>query len=251
MNRDAYIASPLPHEAALLRLFHREDPLVIFDIGSCEGEDSVRYAHLFPSARIWAVEPLPENLERIRANLARYGIDRVEVVALALSDSAGQATFHVSSGTPEGAPPGLDWDFGNKSSSLLPPAQHLTAHPWVHFDSAVEVETGRLDELARRYGLEGIDYIHMDVQGAELCVLDGAGPLLDSIRVIWMEVEAKPLYKDQPLKKDVERYMKRHGFEVRLDTVDAVSGDQLYVNTRFYPRSSLRTRVLRRIGLVK
>ena len=66
-----------------------------------------------------------------------------------------------------------------------------------------------------------------------------------------MEVEAKPLYKDQPLKKDVERYMKGHGFEIRLDQVGKVSGDQLYVNTRFYPRSSLRTRALRRIGLVK
>jgi FkbM family methyltransferase len=248
LNRDAFLASPLPHEAALKLLFPSGDPLVIFDIGSCEGEDSIRYARLFPSARIWAVEPLPSNVDRIKANIAGYGIDRIEVVALALSDSSGPATFYVSSGRPDDAPSDADWDFGNKSSSLLPPEGHLTAHPWVHFDKAIEVETDRLDALAQRIGLTGIDYIHMDVQGAELFVLIGAGSLLDSVRAIWTEVEAMPLYKGQPLKGEVEQFMKSRGFEKRIDTVGAISGDQLYVNTRFYPRSSIWARLMRTVG---
>ena len=249
MDRDQFLASPLPHQAALLRLLPRKSPWVIFDIGSCEGEDSIRYARLYPSARVWAVEPLPANVDLIKANLSRHGADRVQVVALALDDTAGQATFHVSSGRPDNAPPEADWDYGNKSSSLLPPDEHLKLHPWVHFDDSVQVETDRLDALAQRCGLTVIDYIHMDVQGAELRVLSGAGTLLDSIRVIWMEVEAKPLYKDQPLKADVERFMASRGFEKRLDTVGSVSGDQLYVNTRFYPQSSLWKRLMRRLGL--
>jgi FkbM family methyltransferase len=224
---------------------------VIFDIGSCEGEDAIRYTRLFPSARVWAVEALPANVDLIKANLNRHGVDRVQVVALALDDSAGHATFHVSSGRPDDAPPDTDWDYGNKSSSLLPPDAHLKTHPWVHFDSSVQVETDRLDALAQRCGLTVIDYIHMDVQGAELRVLNGAGILLDSIRVIWMEVEAVPLYKDQPLKADVERFMASRGFEKRLDTVDSLSGDQLYVNTRFYPPSSRWTRLIRRLGLAR
>jgi 2-O-methyltransferase len=249
LNRDEFLARPLPHQAALLRLLPRQAPLVIFDIGSCEGEDSIRYARLFPAARVWAVEALPANVDLIKANLARHGTDRVEVVALALTDSAGHATFHVSSGRPPNKPADTDWDYGNKSSSLLPPDGHLDTHPWVHFDDSTEVETDRLDALARRCGLTVIDYIHMDVQGAELRVLDGAGALLDSVRVIWMEVEAKPLYKDQPLKADVEKFMESRGFEKRLDTVGAISGDQLYVNTRYYGRSSGWKRVLRRLGL--
>ena len=251
MNRDEFLASPLPHQAALLRLLPREAPWVIFDIGSCEGEDAIRYTRLFPSARVWAVEALPANVDLIKANLSRHGVDRVEVVALALDDSAGHATFHVSSGRPDDAPPDTDWDYGNKSSSLLPPDGHLKTHPWVHFDGSVQVATDRLDALAQRCGLTVIDYIHMDVQGAELRVLTGAGTLLDSIRVIWMEVEAVPLYKDQPLKADVERFMAARGFEKRLDSVGSVSGDQLYVNTRYYPPSSLWTRLMRRLGLAR
>jgi FkbM family methyltransferase len=243
------MASSLPHERVLLSLFARDDPLVIFDIGSCEGEDSIKYARLFPSARIWAIEPLPSNVALIRANLARYAVERVEVVPVALSDSAGKATFYVSSGHPDNMPPDADWDYGNKSSSLLPPDQHLTVHPWIHFDQSIEVETDRLDAVAARSGLAGIDYVHMDVQGAELRVLTGAGALLDSVRVIWMEVEARPLYKDQPLKPEVEQFMASHGFEKRLDTVGAISGDQLYVNTRFFPRRSVARRLMMRLGL--
>jgi FkbM family methyltransferase len=251
LNRDEFLASPLPHQAVLLRLLPRESPWVIFDIGSCEGEDSIRYARLFPAARVWAVEALPANVDLIRANLARHGADHVQVIALALDDSAGHATFHVSSGRPPNKPSDTDWDYGNKSGSLLAPDGHLTALPWVHFDDSVQVETDRLDAVAQRCGLTVIDYIHMDVQGAELRVLNGAGTLLDSIRVIWMEVETKPLYKDQPLKADVERFMAGRGFEKRLDTVGSVSGDQLYVNTRYYPPSSGWTRLMRRLRLAK
>lgn len=249
MNRDEFLKRRLPHQAALLRLLPRQAPLVIFDIGSCEGEDSIRYARLFPAARVWAVEALPANVDLIKANLARHNVDRVEIVALALDDSAGHATFHVSSGQPPSEPTDTDWDYGNKSSSLLPPDGHLEILPWVHFDNSIQVETDRLDAVAQRSGLAVIDYIHMDVQGAELRVLNGAGALLDSVRVIWMEVEAKALYKDQPLKADVEQFMESHGFEKRLDTVGTISGDQLYVNTRFYGRSSGWKRVLRRLGL--
>jgi hypothetical protein len=64
-----------------------------------------------------------------------------------------------------------------------------------------------------------------------------------------MEVEAKPLYKDQPLKEDVEEFMTSRGFAKRLDTVGSISGDQLYVNTRFYGPESAWRRLLGRVGL--
>jgi hypothetical protein len=61
-------------------------------------------------------------------------------------------------------------------------------------------------------------------------VLKGAGTMLKNIRMIWMEVEAIELYKDQPLKNEVEEFMARNGFIKLKDTVDNISGDQLYIN---------------------
>ena len=51
---DRYLATPSVPEIELARLFSRTSRLTIFDIGSCEGEDSIRYARRFPRARIFA-----------------------------------------------------------------------------------------------------------------------------------------------------------------------------------------------------
>ncbi len=49
------------------------------------------------------------------------------------------------------------------------------------------------------------------------------------MRAIWTEVEAIPLFRDQPMKADVESFMTGVGFAIMKDTVGSVSGDQLYV----------------------
>ena len=51
--------------------------------------------------------------------------------------------------------------------------------------------------------------------------------------MIWLEVEAVPYYKNQPLKQDVEQFMEANGFYKVRDTVGAVDGDQLYVNLAY------------------
>lgn len=251
LTRDAFISSPIPIEHHLRRLFPRLDASIVFDIGSCEGEDAIRYSALFPAATVYAVEPLPDNLELLRANLRRYPWANVRVLAVALSDRAGRAPFYVSSGQPEGVTPGA-WDYGNKSSSLLPPDLHLQVHPWVHFDHEILVETQTLERVCHREGIQAIDLVHLDVQGAELKVLAGAGPYLERIGAIWMEVEAVPLYQGQPLEDDVERFMAGYGFRQMLDTVDSIAGDQLYFNPRILrprpdPWNFAAVRFLRRL----
>jgi FkbM family methyltransferase len=229
-TRASFIASPSPIQRELQEIFKQDEPLTIFDIGSCEGEDAIRYARLFAKARVYACEPLPHNLATLRENLDRFAPGAsITVLPIAIAEQNGRAPFHVSSGHPADRPRTPDWDYGNKSSSLLEPGEHLDVFPWLVFEQIVEVPTERLDHVAARLGIKAIDLIHLDVQGAELLVLRGAGRLLEGVRAIWMEVEAIPLYRDQPLKPEVERFMQGHGFALRKDTVGAVSGDQLYV----------------------
>jgi FkbM family methyltransferase len=184
------------------------------------------------------VEPIPANVEKVRATIERYRAANVRVLPFALSDVRGTSTMFVSAGRPPGVPASDAWDYGNKSSSLLAPEKHLEVHPWVRFDEVIHVETWTLADVCADRGVVGIDVIHMDVQGAELKVLDGAGPLLEHVTAIWLEVEAVPLYAGQPLKGDVEGYLSAHGFERWKDTVDAVSGDQLWVREQSDPVSS-------------
>jgi len=63
--------------------------------------------------------------------------------------------------------------------------------------------------------------------------MEGAGNLLDSTRLIWLEVSSLELYQGQPLKNEIETYMKDRQFKKMKDTVKKASGDQLYINSRF------------------
>lgn len=231
ITRDNFIKQPLPIADELESMFNKQDNLVIFDIGSCEGEDSIRYAKMFPISRVYAFEPLPKNIEMINQQLIAYGVTQVEVLPIALSDESGIATFYVSSGAPENLPNSKDWDYGNKSSSLLPPDAVLEHYPWLKFDQAIEVQTDTLLHFCNEKSIKKIDVIHMDVQGAELKVLRGAGDILKNTKAIWLEIENVSLYKDQPLADEMQQFMESQGFVKLKDTVSEISGDHLYVRT--------------------
>lgn len=229
MDYDSYIKQPLPFEKEIDNIFKPDQPLIIFEIGSCEGEDSIRLKQKFPNAAIYTFEPLPGNIKKIKKNFKRYGLPGDKVFQIALGDSNGTAEFHVSSGHPEDLPKTKDWDYGNKSSSLLPPKMTLKTHKWLKFNKKIKVKTQRLDSFCAEHNINHIDFAFIDVQGAELMVLQGAGNFLKKVKAIWMEVEAVELYAGQPLKNDVETFMAEQGFRKVKDTVDNISGDQLYV----------------------
>lgn len=71
------------------------------------------------------------------------------------------------------------------------------------------VQTTRLDDIA---DLPLADFIKIDVQGAELAVLENGVSVLANALVIDCEVEFIPLYKDQPLFSDIDRFLRSQGF---------------------------------------
>lgn len=234
-NREYYINQPLAIEKELKVLFGKKNPITIFDIGACEGEDSIRYANLFPQSDIYAFEPLPQNLKKINDATVQYKKKNIAVFPYALSDKTGDSVFYVSSGAPEGQENNKEWDFGNKSSSLLPPDKHIEIVKFIDFKKEMQVKTITLDTFCQNNQIISIDFIHMDVQGAELMVLNGAKKSIFSIKAIWLEVSKVTLYKDQPLYGDIEKFMSENNFILIKDTVDDVTGDQFYISRLFFP----------------
>jgi FkbM family methyltransferase len=72
------------------------------------------------------------------------------------------------------------------------------------------VQTQRLDDVV---DLDDLDFLKMDVQGAELSVLKGAPRLAKSTLLIQSEVSFVPLYLSQPLFADVDTYLRNLGFQ--------------------------------------
>jgi len=75
-----------------------------------------------------------------------------------------------------------------------------------------EIETISLDEFSKSNNLGSVDFIKIDIQGAELDVFKGGKETLRKSLMIVSEVEWVEQYIDQPLFGDVSSFLKDHDF---------------------------------------
>jgi FkbM family methyltransferase len=230
MSAESFLPHNSPVISELRNLFDTNSPMTIFEIGSCDGTDAIRYGKAFPNAKVYAFEPVPANFQKILKNIDEQKSANVSGFALAMSNTTGESSMHISSTGTGGN--GSD-EAGNKSSSLLAPDKHLEVYPWCKFENTITVKTDTIENFCRTRSINSIEFIHLDVQGAELMVLKGAGNFIHQIKSIWLEVEHIALYKDQPLHQEVEAFMQSHGFILTKFRVGGFSGDQLYLNKEF------------------
>lgn len=76
--------------------------------------------------------------------------------------------------------------------------------------STEEITVTTFDTI--KSNIPAVDYLQIDVQGAELSVLQGAEKSLDNIGMIELEVRFYPLYENEPLFSDVHAYLEKKGF---------------------------------------
>lgn len=73
------------------------------------------------------------------------------------------------------------------------------------------IETATLDSFCIENKIERIDFVKIDIQGAELDVMKGGAAALKSTLSIVSEVEFVPMYEGQPLFGDVCEYLAETG----------------------------------------
>lgn len=195
-------------------------PTVVVDCGACDGLDSIIYSRLLPGAQVYAIEARADNYHELQDNVIDFNCKNITPINACLSDAQGEAPFWSSYGDSGNR---KEWETGNKSSSIMQPTGHVTEHRWCRF-SRGSIKTLRFDALA----IPVVDFLHLDVQGAEIKVLLGFGKVLNSLRMVWLEVARKELYQGQPLASDVETFMLAQGFKKVKDTCNNKYGDQLW-----------------------
>jgi FkbM family methyltransferase len=124
------------------------EPAVILDLGSNIGA-AIAFFHVrHPGARIVGLEPDPSAFARLHANVA--GLEKVTVLRVAAAAADDRRSFYPATET---------W-----LSSLRPPAGGR---------DSIEVEARALDSLLAELGIEHVDLLKIDVEGAEEEVLPG------------------------------------------------------------------------------
>lgn len=80
---------------------------------------------------------------------------------------------------------------------------------WAQVIGRETIQTVRLDDVAE---IDNLDFLKIDIQGAELEVFRNGTDKLANCLVIQSEVEFMPMYENQPLFSDVDLFLRKHGF---------------------------------------
>ena len=162
-------------------------PRVILDVGANRGMTVDRYLREYTDAQVIAVEPLPHLAELLSQ---RYSARKnTLVVNAAIDRRCGSRVLHNTVAD------------GNSSFFRVSEQQRtcLGHDDKTRIKQSLDVATTTLDSLAEEHGLQSIDILKMDVQGAELLALEGADALLSERRItaLYCEVLFAPIYEDQ------------------------------------------------------
>lgn len=189
-------------------------PAGVLHVGANVGEEAPVYDELGIEEVVW-IEGNPEIFMKLESNISKY--PNQFAYNFCVSDTDEQdVLFHVSNN-------------GSQSSSILELGTHKTVHPEVHYVKDIPMKAYRIDSIMP----EGtkLDFLNMDIQGAELLALRGMGNRLRQFKWAYLEVNQAELYKGCPHVNDIDLFLTGFHFR-RVETRWAGNtgwGDALYI----------------------
>jgi FkbM family methyltransferase len=188
---------------------------VVLDIGSRDACQSLELARWFPNATVYAFEANPDALIWVEKNSALC--NRVKVVPFAVSDVDGELSFYKVVN-------------GNIGASSLYQVNHLRSFEWKQVET--KVRSIRIDSWLIENGIEKVDIVWADVQGAESSVFNGFGKFLPSVDAIATEVAIEKLYDRSTLKSDLDEILCEFKCISQRAESTNTEVDAVYVNER-------------------
>jgi FkbM family methyltransferase len=149
-------------EYAFVQRFLKQG-MVVLDIGANEGSYTLLASKCVGAqGLVIGFEPSPRERRRLRFNLWMNRCKNVQVEEIALGAAEGQVDLHVVEKGETGC------------NSLRPPVVKSTTR-------TVRVRVRTLDQFLRHNAIQRVDFVKMDIEGAELSALQGAATLLQSL----------------------------------------------------------------------
>jgi len=165
-------------------------PQTVIDVGVANGTFELYEA--FPNARHLLIEPLEEFKPALEKITRQFN---AEYVIAAASDKVGRIAINVH--------------------SILDGSSILKEVEGSHVDGVERVVPAvTIDYLCNERNLIGPYLIKVDVQGAELQVLNGGRKTLEETELVILEVHLFQFFVNSPQFYDVVSYMKDRGFVV-------------------------------------
>jgi FkbM family methyltransferase len=219
----------IPHEASERRLVTaRVKPgMTVFDVGANLGDYTILMSRLVrETGRVFAFEPASSTAARLSRRLAEHGCENATVIQKAVYSQNKPLEFH---------------EFPEEFSvwnSLGKPNMADPANPskLVPLEKSETVQGIRLDDFCKEQKIERVDFLKLDVEGAESDALLGAADLLRrrAIRVIQFEISRAMLDGMNKRAGEVFEILKANGYECHRIQPDGSAGAEVSESTSFY-----------------
>jgi len=198
------------------RIYHfdalRPDPLIL-DCGSNIGMSILYFKHVYPQARVIGFEPDPRILPYLAENVLRNGLAGVRLINAGLSARAGEMTLASD---------------GKYASCLSEYGREGQAGR----DASFTVPCVRL----RDFLTEPVDFLKMNIEGAEWDVLADSADALQNVREMAIEYHHLP-----GLPRTLHHILEllhRQGFEYLVNSFDGQTNPGACPPFRLTPRST-------------
>jgi FkbM family methyltransferase len=174
------------------RVFKIEKGDIVVDVGAHVGMFTVKaLKEVREEGLVIAIEPEERNFELLKRNTRDY--KNVKLVKKAVGDKTGRAILYISELSGE--------------HSIKKPSRAT---------KSIDVEVDTLDNILSSLGVSKVDFLKIDVEGAELEVLRGARGYLSEGKIRKVAVAA---YHYREEHKKVADFLSHHGFLVEKTKV--------------------------------
>jgi FkbM family methyltransferase len=205
-------------ERWLLETLREESIQTVLDIGANVGKWSLIAAEMFPQATIYALEIIPATAAELRNRVAAES--RIKTFNLGLADHTGMVTmrYHPSA------------------------SAHATFTEYPHSWKAERIACSviRGDEFLAREGLSQVDFLKLDVEGAEHLALQGLEEALRDRRIRFVQFEyGRVNILTRFLLNDFHELFGRYGYVVgkifpdHVDIRDYELGDEDFLGPNY------------------
>lgn len=178
------------------------DPVIV-EAGAFNGQDTRRLASCWPAGTVHAFEPVPEIFSLLQH--ATHNLPQVTCYPYALSTHNGNAIFYLSQKATRPQEP-------FQAGSLHKPTGRLAWSP-IEYPSCTQVNTITLDSWAQRHAINHIDLLWLDVQGHALSIMQAAPVMMATVKLLYLEIEFKEAYENQPTFQEVITWLYAQGFQ--------------------------------------
>jgi len=169
-----------------------ENP-VILEAGGHFGEDTIRMKSVWPNAIMHVFEPLPSSFNTMLETL--QNISDVHCYPYALSTYSGFTDFYINT--------------ENYGASSINPPVNWNKKEFTKVLRKIPCIT--LDEWAKQYGIDHIDFMWLDMEGHELHALRHGADILKTVKAIYTEISYIPVRVHSGLFYELKALLAVHG----------------------------------------